>query len=106
MSLMERVRLNWMVPLRALLAVSTWLVYVRMGLPCPATQSVLVNLCSLGVTAAMEQRCRRLYSHPRLHAKQQACGAFPRLHTKQQALADGDANQAQVSNNGFQPKAP
>jgi len=75
MSLMERVRLNWMVPLRALLAVSTWLVYVRMGLPCPATQSVLVNLCSLGVTAAMEWRCRRLYSSPRLQAKQQACDA-------------------------------
>uniref|UniRef100_A0A7S3VLW6 Uncharacterized protein n=2 Tax=Dunaliella tertiolecta TaxID=3047 RepID=A0A7S3VLW6_DUNTE len=83
MAVMERVRMNWMVPLRALLAVSTWLVYVRMGLPCPATQSVLVNLCSLGVTAAMERRYRRLYASPRLHAKQQACGASPCLQAKQ-----------------------
>ncbi|KAF5826947.1 hypothetical protein DUNSADRAFT_1702 [Dunaliella salina] len=81
MSVMERVRLIWMVQLRALFAVSLWLVYMRLGLAFPATQSVLVNLCSLGVTAAVEQRCRRLYASLRLSAKHQA-------------LADGGASHA------------
>ncbi|KAF5832293.1 hypothetical protein DUNSADRAFT_11858 [Dunaliella salina] len=79
MSVMERVRLSWMVPQRAFLTVSLWLLYARLGLPYPALQSVCVNLCSLGVSAAMEQRYRSLYPSPRLSAKQQA-------------LADGDTD--------------
>ncbi|KAF5843808.1 hypothetical protein DUNSADRAFT_5045 [Dunaliella salina] len=73
MPVMERVRLSWALPLRALLTISVALMYMRLDFPWPVAQSVLVNLCGLGVTAAIECRERRLYLSSRLHAKKQAC---------------------------------
>ncbi|KAF5832923.1 hypothetical protein DUNSADRAFT_11035 [Dunaliella salina] len=72
MSVMERVRLSWALPLRALLTISTASFYAELGFHMPLIQSVLVNLCGLGVTAAVEWRDRRLYLSSRGHAKQQA----------------------------------
>mmetsp|Transcript_2788 Transcript_2788/g.7245 ORF Transcript_2788/g.7245 Transcript_2788/m.7245 type:complete len:765 (+) Transcript_2788:1564-3858(+) len=64
MSVMERVRMRWAVPLRALLTISTASFYARLGFTWPVVQSLLVNLCGLAVTAATEWRDRHLYSSP------------------------------------------
>ncbi|KAF5842675.1 hypothetical protein DUNSADRAFT_5751 [Dunaliella salina] len=72
MSVFERVRVKWAVPLRVLLTISVGLINKRNGVMLPFLQSVLVNLCGLGMTAAMEARDRCLYLSSRAHAKQQA----------------------------------
>eukprot|EP00967_Tisochrysis_lutea_P158447 scaffold323837_cov43-Tisochrysis_lutea.AAC.1 len=41
MSVMERVRMRWAVPLRALLTISTASFYARLGFPWPVVQSLL-----------------------------------------------------------------
>ncbi|KAF5828382.1 hypothetical protein DUNSADRAFT_17684 [Dunaliella salina] len=93
MSVMERVRLSWAAPLRALLTVSTALMYKRIGfIRWPVAQSALVNLCGLGVTAAMEWRDHRLYRSSCVRAKQQASAnegvgqhAVPNTSSKQKS---------------------
>ncbi|KAF5827755.1 hypothetical protein DUNSADRAFT_18796 [Dunaliella salina] len=79
MSSVERARFSWISSpalwgLFTLFTLTLGHVYRRVGLPNPIGQAVLVNLCCLSGTAAMEWLYRHMHASARLRAKQQASG--------------------------------
>ncbi|KAF5835390.1 hypothetical protein DUNSADRAFT_7474 [Dunaliella salina] len=70
MSVVEQVRLAWMLPLRLMLTVGFGLWYERAGLWAPWLQALLLNACSLAVAKAIDTRYRRMYAHTLLDEKQ------------------------------------
>jgi len=75
MSVMEQVRLRWMLPLRLFLLVGFGLWYARLGFSYPWVQSTLINASSLAVSAAMDVRYRRLFAQARLKGMQAGLGS-------------------------------
>mmetsp|Transcript_11645 Transcript_11645/g.30468 ORF Transcript_11645/g.30468 Transcript_11645/m.30468 type:complete len:171 (+) Transcript_11645:376-888(+) len=62
MSVLEEVRMSWLVPLRFALFCSYALAYTRMGKSCPWGQAAILNFSCVAVRFAAERRLRNLYS--------------------------------------------
>mmetsp|Transcript_11646 Transcript_11646/g.30475 ORF Transcript_11646/g.30475 Transcript_11646/m.30475 type:complete len:163 (+) Transcript_11646:403-891(+) len=61
-SVLEEVRMSWMLPLRTALFCSYALAYTRMGKSCPWGQAAILNFSCVAVRFAAERRLRNLYS--------------------------------------------